>query len=124
MKRPRSTLSSSKADMPTEESFKELFLAMAEELKLPLQYIARQAELRTMQLQAVQKDAISSTMHSSGTQACLKDILTSADMSLQLLDSYLLSLRLSLDPAIKLELEPVSVSAVLYDTASQLQDVA
>jgi hypothetical protein len=123
------------------EPFDRLFLAVAEELKLPLQYIARQAELHTMQLLA-KGSGITSTASATNTagmadmadtaavtsgidaQACLRDIQTSADMSLQLLDSYLLSLRLSLEPATRLSLEPVSVSATLYETARQLQDVA
>lgn len=103
------------APQPASESFTSLFLAMAEELKLPLQFIARQAELQTMHIGAID---------SLDLLEGLRNIQTSADMSLQLLDSYLLSLRLSLEPATELMLEPVSVSAVLYDTASQLQDVA
>jgi hypothetical protein len=91
--------------------FGPLFLALAEELKLPLQYIARQAELQ--QLGGVELPA-----------SFLQDIQASADMTVQLLDSYLLSLRLSLEPVSRLSLEPVSVSAVLYDTAAQLQTVA
>lgn len=90
---------------------KQLFLAMAEELKLPLQYIARQAELQ--QLTATTLD-----------NGSLQDIRASADMTLQLLDCYLLSLRLSLQPEASLRLEPVSLSAVLYDTASELQHIA
>jgi light-regulated signal transduction histidine kinase (bacteriophytochrome) len=89
-----------------------LFLAMAEELKLPLQHIARQAELHMMQAAA-----------QDGT-ADLRDIRASADMSLQLLDCYLLSLRLGYQPASQLELEPVSVSAVLHDTATELRHIA
>ncbi len=98
------------SDESPAEHFNRLFLTMAEELKLPLHYIARQAELQILS--------------ASSSQACLRDIQTSADMSLQLLDSYLLSLRLGLGPRTALVLEPVSVSAVLYDTAHQLGDVA
>ena len=99
--------------MPT-EAYSRLFIALAEELKLPLQYIARQAELGNLERQGV-KNA-----------DCLQGIQTSADMTLQLLDSYLLSLRLSIEPAggLGLALEPVSVAAVLHDTAAQLRAVA
>jgi hypothetical protein len=92
----------------------QLFLALAEELKLPFMYIARQAELQSM---------IGSALGESPANP-LRDIRETADMSLRLLDSYLLSLRLSLQPDTLLALEPVSVSAVLYDTAHQLQYVA
>jgi hypothetical protein len=91
--------------------YEQLFLAMAEELKLPLQHIARQAEL-----QQLQPDVPAG----SG----LQDIQASADMTLQLLDSYLLSLRLSLQPEGSLQLEPVSLSAVLHDTAAELRHIA
>lgn len=96
---------------------------MAEELKLPLQYIARQAELETLHLLSLESSHADCKTPAS-TRASLKEMQTTADMSVQLLDSYLLSLRLSLLPAASLVLEPVSVSAILYDTAQQLQDVA
>ena len=89
--------------------FERLFLALAEELKLPLMHIARSAELQ--QTGAAPADG-------------LQDIRQTADMSLQLLDSYLMSLRLSFLPAGQLELEPISVPAVLHDTAGQLRHVA
>lgn len=90
---------------------------MAEELKLPLQHIARRAELQTMRLLAKACDDVD-------VRSCLREVQTSADMSLQLLDSYLLSLRLSLETSTALNLEPVSVSAVLYDAAGQLRETA
>lgn len=93
------------------DRYGRLFLAMAEELKLPLQHIARQAELQQLQPNA-------------GQAVGLQDIQASADMTLQLLDSYLLSLRLSLQPDTSLQLEPVSLSAVLHDTAAELQHIA
>ena len=98
------------------EQFGQLFLAMAEELKLPLQYIARQAELQQL--------AEPSAADGAGNGAFLQDVQASADMTVQLLDSYLLSLRLALEPAARLAVEPVSVSAVLYETAKQLQTTA
>jgi signal transduction histidine kinase len=98
----------------TADQFGQLFLAMAEELKLPLQYIARQAELQSLPM----------PQPAANRQECLQQIQTSADLTLQLLDSYLLSLRLSLQPASQLDMEPVSVSAVLQATAHQLRAVA
>lgn len=91
--------------------YEQLFLALAEELKLPLQHIARQAELQQL------------LTGRSDTEG-LQDIQASADMTLQLLDSYLLSLRLCLQSQASLQLEPVSLSAVLHDTAAELRQTA
>lgn len=99
---------------PTSGQFGQLFLALAEELKLPLMHIARLAELQSL----------TAVSDAEATEAPLRDIRETADMSLQLLDCYLLSLRLSLQPEAQLDLEPVSVSAVLHDTAQQLSYVA
>lgn len=52
----------------------------------------------------------------------LKQIEYTADMALRLVDSYLLSVQLQALP--NLELEPVSVSAVLQDTAHRLNTLA
>lgn len=92
------------------EQFGRLFAALGEELKLPLLQIARQAELQSI-------------LHTE-LQEPLQRIQTSADMSLQLLDSYLMSLRLGFTPEIKLELAPVSVAAVLHETAERLRTIA
>lgn len=83
-----------------------LLRALAEQLKLPLLQIAREAELAqsTQDLKAF--DSITYT----------------ADMALRLVDSYLLSVQLRALPT--LELEPVSVSAVLQDTAHKLNQLA
>lgn len=75
-----------------------LMKAMVEELKLPLIQIARQAEL-------------------SG----LPEIEMSATQALWFVDSYLLSQQLQQST---LELEPVSVSAVLQDAAHILDGLA
>ncbi len=80
----------------------ELLLSVAEELKLPLMQIARQAE-----------QGGADTASIRGT----------AEAALRLLDNYALSLRLQERPA-NLELEPVSVSSVLYDTGQQLDAIA
>lgn len=82
----------------------ELLLSVAEELKLPLLQISRQAEL-------------------ANSAADLSGIRTSADTALQLLDNYALSVRLQLEPA-QLDTGPVSVSSVLYDTGQQLDALA
>ncbi len=76
-----------------------LLHAMAEELKLPLLQIARQAELTSQ-----------------------KEIELSATQALWFVDSYLLSQRLLQQP--QLNLEPVSVSAVLQDVAHALDGLA
>lgn len=88
------------------EAQERLLKALAEQLKLPLLQIAREAELAT------------------ATQAAkaLGSISYTADMALRLVDSYLLSVQLQALPL--LELEPVSVSAMLQDTAHQLNQLA
>lgn len=83
-----------------------LLRALAEQLKVPLVHIARNAELG----QVKKDDTVLSTIESS------------AEMALRLIDSYLLSIRLQSLPS--LELEPVSVSAVLQDTAHRLYGMA
>lgn len=83
-----------------------LLRALAEQLKMPLIQIARQAELAN-----ASKDA-----------SVLGSITYTADMALRLVDSYLLSVQLQALPS--LELEPVSVSAVLQDTAHALNQLA
>lgn len=76
-----------------------LLRALAEELKLPLLQIARQSEL-------------------DGTQ----QNQVTADMALTLIDGYILGLQTPDQTA--LELEPVTLSSVLQDTAHALQPVA
>lgn len=83
-----------------------LLKALAEQLKLPLLQIAREAELATM----------------TNDPKALGSISYTADMALRLVDSYLLSVQLQALPT--LELEPVSVSAVLQDTAHRLNQLA
>lgn len=84
----------------------QLLLSVAEELKLPLLQIARQAEQAGL----------------SGT-ADLANIQATADSALKLLDNYSLGVRLALEPG-QLLTEPVSVSSVLYDTGQQLESLA
>lgn len=83
-----------------------LLKALAEQLKLPLLQIARQAELGA----------------SKQDTASLSSIQYTADMALRLVDSYLLSVQLQALPV--LELEPVSVSALLQETAHRLNKLA
>lgn len=83
-----------------------LLRALAEQLKVPLMHIARNAELSRL----------------SPSSESLSTMEYTADMALRLIDSYLLSLRLKAIPV--LELEPVSVSATLQDTAQKLNHLA
>lgn len=83
-----------------------LLRALAEQLKLPLLQIAREAELAD----------------STQDISALGRISYTADMALRLVDSYLLSVQLQSLPS--LELEPVSVSAVMQDAAQHLSKLA
>lgn len=84
----------------------QLLLSVAEELKLPLLQIARQAELVRL-----------------GGAADLSTIQATADGALNLLDNYALGVRLALRPE-ELAPESVSVSSVLYDAGQQLETLA
>jgi hypothetical protein len=84
----------------------QLLLGVAEELKLPLLQIARQAEQGQL----------------TG-QADLRKIQTTADTALRLIDNYVLGVHLALEPEV-LDIESVSVSSVLYDTGEQLTALA
>lgn len=84
----------------------QLLLSVAEELKLPLLQIARQAEQGQLR-----------------GQTDLKLIQVTADTALRMLDNYSLGVRLSLEPQ-QLEPETVSVASVLYDTGQQLDSLA
>jgi hypothetical protein len=85
----------------------QLLLSVAEELKLPLLQIARQAEQGRL----------------TG-QPDLALIQSTADTALRLLDNYALGVRLALEPQENLAVESVSVSSVLYDTGQQLDALA
>jgi hypothetical protein len=87
----------------------QLLLSITEQLKVPLMNIARRAELAHLQPE----------------QADFGAIQVTADAALQLLDSYMLGLQLAgRDAAEQFEIEPVSVSSVLYDVGHQLQPIA
>ncbi len=83
-----------------------LLQALALELKTPLLHIARRAELNRDE---------------SAARETLLQIEDTACLALRLIDNYLLSTRLS---QMALALEPVSLSAVLHDTAEALQPIA
>ncbi len=87
----------------------QLLKSVAEQLKLPLTIIARQAELgETL-----------GELPSSGLAA----MQLQAQMALGLVDSYLLGLELSTSQQ-QLDLAPVSVSALLVETAHELHGLA
>lgn len=83
-----------------------LLRALAEQLKSPLLRIARSAELCRI----------------TDATPDLRDIEYTADMTLRLIDSYLLSVHLQALPS--LELEPLSVQAVMQDAAHRLGRMA
>lgn len=84
----------------------QLLLNVAEQLKIPLLQIARASE------------------HGQLTgQADLAMLRTTADSALRLLDNYALGVRLNLEPE-QFDVEPVSVSSVLYDAGQQLDGLA
>lgn len=80
----------------------QLLLNVAEELKLPLMQIARQAEQGQIDARFAR---------------------TTADTALRLLDNYALGVRLAMEPR-SLTTEAVSVSSVLYDAGQQLDGLA
>lgn len=86
-----------------------LLRSIAEQLKVPIMYLARHAELG--QQANIDPEKTFRTMQSS------------ADMALRLVDSYLLGLDLS-EKQTTLELEPVPIAAALYDVAHDLTPLA
>ncbi len=86
----------------------KLLNALAEQLKLPLVRIARRAELAQTQ---------------NNRLVSLASIELTADSALKLIDNYLLSLKLAQQQN-GLQLEPVSVSAILTSAAHELSKIA
>lgn len=86
-----------------------LLRAVAQELKLPLLHILQEAEL--------------SIIKNEDSVVGYEKIEISAEMALKLVDSYLLSTQLSVGQQ-SLKLEPVSISATLYDTAHDLEKLS
>lgn len=87
----------------------ELLLSVAEQIKVPLLQIARQAELSQIKGSAGMKDLIR--------------MQATADASLALIDNYALAVRLNLESK-SIASEPVSVSAILYDVGTHLHQYA
>lgn len=85
----------------------QLLLSMAEQMKLPMVQIARQAELGSM-----------------GLPFDCSQIQTMAENALQLIDGYSLSLQLAYRLSYELATEAVSVSSVLYEANQQLGSLA
>ena len=86
-----------------------LFRSITEQLKTPLLYIARQAEL--------------SKNEETVSPSVFADMQSYADMAVKLVDSYLLGLDVAKQQTL-LEIEPVPLSAVLYDVAQELAPLA
>lgn len=86
-----------------------LLAALAEHIKLPLMQIARRSELARLEPETETHDHIAA-------------IELTADTALRLLDSYLLSRKLALLDNV--EIEPVSVGAVLESAAHSLSKLA
>ena len=86
-----------------------LLLSVAEQLKQPLLYIARSSEL------ALMEDELD--------RSVLRDMESHAAMALKLLDSYILGVGVASQQA-ALELESVSLSALLSDVAHELSPLA
>lgn len=84
----------------------QLLLSVAEQLKVPLLQIAREAEIGLLT-----------------AKSDLQLLQGTADAALRLLDNYILGVRLSLQES-QLEKEAVSISAVLYDSAQELSKLA
>ncbi len=86
----------------------QLLIAVVEQLKVPLIQIAGNAELAKL----------------DGAAERIAQIQISADTALQLLDNYVLGVRLTGNDAAKVNVEPVSVAAVLHDAGNQLMPIA
>jgi light-regulated signal transduction histidine kinase (bacteriophytochrome) len=92
-------------NLETDGGQERLLWALAEHLKLPLLQISHRAELSRRQ---------------PATET-LRHIEDTASLALKLIDNYLLSSRLR---QTALELEPVSLSAVMHDASLALQPLA
>lgn len=91
----------------TENNQSRLFFALAEQLKFPFLQIARSAE----------------ALIDNNNNAALHQIEEIADMSMHLIDSFLLNIRLH-EAGSTAVLQPVSLSAVLYDVAHKMEKIA
>ncbi len=85
-----------------------LLNVLAEQMKSPLLQIARRAELAQL---------------ANGSRTALEQIELTAESAIRLLDSYLLSTKLAQAQSY-LQLEPVSISGVMSDSAHHLAKLA
>jgi K+-sensing histidine kinase KdpD len=92
-----------------ELSISALVGSVAEDLKLPLMQIARKVELGYLE--------------GKSAEETLSDLDGIASDALKLMDSYSLGLELGERQQL-LELEPLSIQAVLYDTAQEMDSMA
>lgn len=88
----------------------QLLLSMADEIKMPLMQIARLAEYNSLVDGGQSRDND-------------KVIRATADSAVQLIDNYILGVRLAMEPQ-QFDLESISVSSVLYDSCQQLDALA
>lgn len=96
------------ADRPAIALSQNLLLSLAEQLKVPLIQIARQAEYGVVQ----------------DSTSALPVIETVADGALKLVDAYILAVQLANQTLPVFDTEPVSVSSVLYDASVELSPIA
>lgn len=97
-------------DVTASPAVDELFLNLAEQVKLPFVQIAYAAELMDGQQDAQQLEQSRQT------------IALSSQAALRLIDGYLLSVAMQREGT--LQLEPVSISSVMYDSAQILSNYA
>lgn len=84
-------------------------MSLAEQMKVPLMQISRRAEAGLLL---------------GNSDEALALVHDQSEIALQLIEGYMLSMRLSLDQNDAFTLEPVAVSSMLYDAAQQLTPIA
>ncbi len=94
----------------SQELIDDLFSSLAEQVKMPFVQIAYAAEL------------MGSNQNEFDSEVLRKTIALSSKNALRLIDAYLLSITLQRQG--RMQLEPVSVSSVLYDSAQTLEPFA
>lgn len=100
--------SSSRDTVKSLDDSQRLFACLAEDMKLPLLQIARQVEFAKINPVAAD-DSLVGTLASS---------------ALEMIDGYLLCLRLQQDPELKFAVQPTSVASTLYDARAKLHATA
>jgi hypothetical protein len=111
----RQTLSEQKLALVQSE---KLFLSLAEQMKLPLMQILRQAELGEL----MSTNPVGTQPQVTGGEY-LAQVRVNADVALKLIDGYLLSMRLAAEEY-AVSQESVSISSVLNDAAHELHPIA